>query len=135
MGADPAAVPASGYDATLGLVWDAIGDERAEAHLIVEDRHRQPMGLVHGGLLASVAEALSVRATVAAVASDGAAARGLSSQTSFLRPLLRGTLRAHARRRHRGRTTWLWEVDLTDDDGRLCALVRITVAVVPAPAA
>jgi uncharacterized protein (TIGR00369 family) len=49
-----------------------------------------------------------------------------------VRPLFGGTLRADARRRHRGRTTWLWEVDLTDDDGRLCAVVRITVAVRPA---
>jgi uncharacterized protein (TIGR00369 family) len=122
-----------GYDATLGLVVDALGDELASAHVVVEDRHKQPMGLVHGGLLASVAEALSVRATAAAVAADGGAARGLSSQTSFLRPLFGGTLRAEARRRHRGRTTWLWEVDLIGDDGRLCALVRTTVAVVPAP--
>jgi uncharacterized protein (TIGR00369 family) len=122
-----------GYDATLGLVVDVLGDELARAHVVVEDRHKQPMGLVHGGLLASVAEALSVRATAAAVGADGGTARGLSSQTSFLRPLFGGTLRAEARRRHRGRTTWLWEVDLTGDDGRLCALVRITVAVVPAP--
>ncbi len=132
MGSGAAAASASGYEATLGLVVDELGEELARAHLDVEDRHRQPMGLVHGGLLASVAEALGVRATAAAVAADGAAARGLSSQTSFLRPLFAGTLRAEARRRHRGRTTWLWEVDLTDGDGRLCALVRITVAVTPA---
>jgi len=126
---DAAAPPASGFEAALGLVVDDLGADRATAHVVLEDRHKQPMGLVHGGLLASVAEALSVRATAAAVAPDGLAARGLSSQTSFLRPLLGGTLRADARRRHRGRTTWLWEVDLTGDDGRVCALVRITVAV------
>jgi uncharacterized protein (TIGR00369 family) len=135
MGSAAAPAPAPGYDAAYGLVVDALGDERARAHVVVEDRHKQPMGLVHGGLLASVAESLAVRATAAAVAADGASARGLSSQTSFLRPLFGGTLRAEARRRHRGRTTWLWEVDLTDDPGRLCALVRITVAVAPAPAA
>ena len=39
------------------------------------------------------------------------------------------------RRRHRGRTTWIWEVDITDDAGRLCALVRMTVAVRAAPPA
>jgi uncharacterized protein (TIGR00369 family) len=128
----PAALPASGFEAALGLVIDALEAERALAHVELEDRHKQPMGLVHGGLLASVAEALGVRATLAAVAPEGLAARGLSSQTSFLRPLFGGTLRAEARRRHRGRTTWLWEVDLTGDDGRVCALVRVTVAVRPA---
>ncbi len=132
MDSGAAALPASGFEAALGLVIDVLEDGRAAAHVELEDRHKQPMGLVHGGLLASVAEALSVRATLAAVAPEGLAARGLSSQTSFLRPLFGGTLRAEARRRHRGRTTWLWEVDLTDDDGRVCALVRITVAVRPA---
>ena len=38
-------------------------------------------------------------------------------------------LAAVARRRHRGRTTWVWEVEITDDQGRLCALVRMTIAV------
>ena len=40
-----------------------------------------------------------------------------------------GTIHATGRRRHRGRSTWVWEVDITDDEGRLCALVRMTVAV------
>ena len=54
---------------------------------------------------------------------------GLSNQTSFLRPVTEGSINAVARARHRGRTTWVWEVELTDDDGRLCALTRVTVAV------
>ena len=58
---------------------------------------------------------------------------GLSNQTSFLRPVTEGTINAVARARHRGRTTWVWEVELTDDDGRLCALTRVTVAVRPLP--
>ncbi len=54
---------------------------------------------------------------------------GLSNQTSFLRPITEGTIHATARVRHRGRTTWVWEVEITDDDGRLCVLTRMTVAV------
>ena len=127
-----AAPPASGWDTALGLVVDLLEPERALAHVDLQDRHKQPMGLVHGGLLASVAESLGVLATRAAVASEPVAARGLSSQTSFLRPVFGGTLRVEARRRHRGRTTWLWEVDLSGDDGRPCALVRVTVALRPA---
>ncbi len=59
---------------------------------------------------------------------------GLSNQTSFLRPITQGTIHAKAIRRHRGRTTWVWEVEVTDDEGRLCVLTRMTVAV-RAPAA
>jgi 1,4-dihydroxy-2-naphthoyl-CoA hydrolase len=62
---------------------------------------------------------------------DGNTAQGLSNQTSFLRPILAGTIHARAIRRHRGRTTWVWEVEFTDDAGRLCALTRMTIAVRP----
>ena len=54
--------------------------------------------------------------------------RAISNQTSFLRPITGGTIHATARRRHRGRTTAVWEVDITDDEGRLCALVRVTAS-------
>jgi uncharacterized protein (TIGR00369 family) len=120
------------FDALLGLELLESGAERARGRLAVRDEVRQPAGLVHGGVFASIAESLTSRATYEAVAPDGLTAQGLSNQTSFLRPILQGTVHAEARRRHRGRTTWVWEVDITDDDGRLCALVRMTIAVRPA---
>jgi 1,4-dihydroxy-2-naphthoyl-CoA hydrolase len=89
---------------------------------------RQPAGLVHGGIYASIAESLATRATETALA-DGAIAAGQNSQTSFLRPILEGNVHAAGRPRHRGRSTWVWEFDITDDAGRLCAVVRMTVAV------
>jgi uncharacterized protein (TIGR00369 family) len=84
---------------------------------------------VHGGVFASIAESICSFATWGAVQPGGQSAQGLSNQTSFLRPITGGTIHATARRRHRGRTTWVWEVDITDDEARLCALVRMTVAV------
>jgi 1,4-dihydroxy-2-naphthoyl-CoA hydrolase len=53
----------------------------------------------------------------------------MSNETSFLRAARGEWITARARRRHRGQTTWVWEVDHTDDAGRLCALSRITIAV------
>lgn len=115
--------------ALLGLELLEVSEDEARGRLAVHDGHRQPAGLVHGGVLASVAEVLATRATGRAVSAEGRVARGLANQTSFLRPVLAGTLHAVARRRHRGRTTWVWEVELSDDEGRLCALTRMTVAV------
>jgi uncharacterized protein (TIGR00369 family) len=60
-------------------------------------------------------------------------AMGQTHQTSFLRPITAGHINAEARARHRGRTTWVWEVEVTDDDGNLCALVSATIAVRPRP--
>ena len=119
----------TGFDALYGLEILSLGEEEATAQVQVTPDVLQPGGLVHGGVYASIAESLTSFATWKAVAHDGRSAQGLSNQTSFLRPILRGTIHATARRRHRGRTTWVWEVDITDDEGRVCALVRMTVAV------
>ena len=117
------------FDALYGLeVLEASPDE-VRAQVQVRDAVKQAMGLVHGGVFASIAESITSMATYAGVADEGKIAMGLSNQTNFLRPITQGTIHALARCRHKGRTTWVWEVDITDDEGRLCALVRMTIAV------
>jgi 1,4-dihydroxy-2-naphthoyl-CoA hydrolase len=123
-----------GFDGLYGLEIHAMTDEEVIARVPVRDDLKQPAGLVHGGVFASIAESITSIGTWAAVQPDGFVAQGLSNQTSFLRPILDGTIHAVARRRHRGRTTWVWEVEISDDQQRLCALVRMTIAVRPAPA-
>ena len=118
-----------GFDRLYGLELVSASDEEIRARVPVRDELLQPAGLVHGGVFASIAESITSMATWAAVHGDGRTARGLSNQTSFLRPIVGGTIHAVGRRRHRGRTTWVWEVEITDDEDRLCALVRMTVAI------
>ena len=118
-----------GFDSLIGLEVLSISDEEVTAQVAVRDELKQPAGLVHGGVFASIAESITSMATWHAVQAGGHSAQGLSIQTSFLRPILDGTIHAVARRRHRGRTTWVWEVEISDDEGRLCALVRMTIAV------
>jgi len=119
----------TGFDALYGLEILSLGEEEASARVVVRDEVKQPAGLVHGGVYASIAEALASIATWKVVSKEGMSAQGLTNQTSFLRPIVQGTIHATARCRHRGRTTWVWEVDITDDEGRACALVRMTIAV------
>jgi 1,4-dihydroxy-2-naphthoyl-CoA hydrolase len=120
-----------GFDGLYGLVVDSVDLVTGEirAHVEVTDDVKQPAGLVHGGVFASIAESITSIGTWWAVQADGKSAQGLSNQTSFLRPILGGTIHAVARARHRGRTTWVWEVEIADDEARLCALVRMTIAV------
>jgi uncharacterized protein (TIGR00369 family) len=120
-------------DEVLGFESLEVGPELARARAKVEQVHKQPFGLVHGGVYAAMAEWLASTATYQAVAPEGNIALGLSNQTSFMRPILSGHVHAVARRRHAGSTTWVWDVDMTDDEGRLCAVSRMTVAVRPAP--
>jgi 1,4-dihydroxy-2-naphthoyl-CoA hydrolase len=129
----PRVAPERTLDGVLGfelLEWD---DERASGRFSVEDRVRQLFGIVHGGAYAGLAELMASVATQSAVAGDGLVAMGQANSTSFLRPVSAGSITAEARRRHRGRTSWVWDVDFTDDQGRLTAIARVTMAVRPAP--
>jgi 1,4-dihydroxy-2-naphthoyl-CoA hydrolase len=120
-----------GFDALLGLEMLECTEELVRAQLPVRDDLRQPFGLVHGGVFATIAETLASVGTAVVVFPEGNAAMGLSNQTSFLRPISDGTIHGRALRRHRGRTTWIWDVEISDDEGRLCALTRMTIAVRP----
>jgi 1,4-dihydroxy-2-naphthoyl-CoA hydrolase len=120
-------------DSHLGFEIIEVKEDSARAQVPVSSRVLQPYGLVHGGVYAALAESLASMATAAAVWEDGNIAVGLSNATSFVRPATGGTVHATATRRHRGRTTWIWDVDMTDDDGRLCATARVTMAVRPKP--
>lgn len=120
-----------GFSELIGVEFGDVGDGRAEARLAVTDELLQPFGVVHGGVLAALGESVASHATYEAVAAQGMIAIGQSNQTTFLRPISSGHVNAIARARHTGRTTWVWDVELTDDEDRLCALVRMTVAVRP----
>ncbi len=123
-----------GFDALIGLEVLEAAPERVVARVPVHDGVRQPFGLVHGGLLAAIAETLAGTGTEAQVAARGEVGMGLQNHTNFLRPVLDSAhVHATATRRHGGRTTQVWDVDLTDDAGRLCAVSRVVIAVRPAP--
>jgi 1,4-dihydroxy-2-naphthoyl-CoA hydrolase len=117
----------------LGIELLEAGEDRALGRFVVSDSVRQPYGIVHGGAFAALSESVVSAATALAVMSDGMIAMGQSNQTSFLRPVSEGTVHAEARRKHRGRTSWVWEVEFSDDQGRLCALSLVTMAVRPRP--
>lgn len=125
-------IATQGFDALLGLRLTEFGADLVRGEVSVRDELKQPYGLVHGGVFAAVAESLASLATAISVASDGRQAMGQANQTNFLRPITAGTIHGTARPRHRGRTSWVWDVEISDDEGRLCALTRMTVAVRPA---
>ena len=116
----------------LGIEYGERGPELATGRVEVGERLLQPYGVVHGGAYAVIAESICSHATWLAVRDDGMLAFGQSNHATFLRPISEGHINARATVRHRGRTTWVWDCELTDDDGRLCALVRMTIAVRPA---
>ena len=118
-----------GFDGLYGLEILEVGDGEVRGRVEVTDHHKQPAGLLHGGVYAAMAESLASISTYLAVRDDGRIAMGQSNHTTFIRPILAGAVHAAGRARQRGRTTWLWDVEFTDDEERLCALSRVTIAV------
>jgi uncharacterized protein (TIGR00369 family) len=119
----------SPFDRHYGLEIEEATEELVRARVPVAPHLLQPVGLVHGGVHASIAEALASVGTNVAVVPEGKIGLGQSNSSSFLRPITEGTIHAVAHRRHRGRTTWIWDVEMTDDAGRLCAISRVSIAV------
>jgi uncharacterized protein (TIGR00369 family) len=121
--------PASTFDSLYGLVVDEVSDGLVTGHVEVDRRVQQPFGIVHGGVHCSIAESLASIGTWFAVKDEGKLAMGLSNQTSFLRPISSGVIHGRANAVHRGRSTWVWDVEIRDDSDRVCALSRMTIAV------
>ena len=115
----------------LGFEVVEFSEDSATGSFEVTDSVRQPMGIVHGGAYAAMAETIASVVTYMFVHANGEVAVGQNNDTSFLRPVSEGTVHASATRRHRGRTSWIWDVEFSDDHGRVCALSRVTIAVRP----
>lgn len=119
------------FDSLYGLEIIEESPEVMRGQVAVTERVKQPYGLVHGGVFAAIGEALASIGTGIAVVESGNTAMGMSNHTTFLRPIVSGTVHAEARPRHRGRTTWIWDVEIVNDSGELCAIGRVTIAVRP----
>jgi len=131
--ADEEIVARSRFDELLGTEWLSDDPDGARVRVEVRDELRQPAGLLHGGVISSLVESICSRATFLAVREGGMLAMGQSISVSFLRPLTEGVAEVDARARHRGRSSWVWEAEVRDGEGRLAALAQMTIAVRPPP--
>ncbi|MFP4311864.1 MAG: PaaI family thioesterase [Nitriliruptoraceae bacterium] len=114
---------------TLGLRWDRLSLAEVAGHLDVDERHRQPYGIVHGGVWCAVVESLASVAAALQVAGSGRVVVGVSNSTDFLRSHRQGRVEAVATPVHVGRSQQVWQVWLTrHDDGRAIARGQVRLA-------
>jgi 1,4-dihydroxy-2-naphthoyl-CoA hydrolase len=126
---DDAHVKPSHFDDLIGTEWLSDDPDDARVRLPIRDELRQPFGLMHGGVMSTLVESVCSRATATAVYDEGMAAMGQSIAVSFIHPVTEGAVEVRARARHRGRTTWVWDAEVVDAKGKLCALAQMTIAV------
>ncbi|MDA8455711.1 hotdog fold thioesterase [Acidovorax sp. GBBC 3334] len=112
----------------LGIEFTEIGDDFLRARVPVDERTKQPFGLLHGGVSVVLAETLgSVGAFYASP--EGCRAVGLDINANHLRAATEGWVTGTARPVHIGRTTHVWQIDMANEAGDLTCVSRITMAI------
>ena len=114
--------------AHLGLEFLEVGDDFIFGRIPVDDRTRQPYGLLHGGVSVVLAETLG-SCGAAFAAPEGHQAVGLDINANHLRGVKSGWVTGTARPVHIGRTTQVWQIDMRNEDGDMTCTSRITMAV------
>lgn len=131
---DPAALTDL-LDDTLGQHLDmrieAWDDDSLTASMVVDRRTHQPMGLLHGGASVALAETVGSIASMLCVDRARYYCVGQEINANHLRGVRSGRVTAVARPLHLGRSSHVWDIRLSDDEGRLTCVSRLTVAVVP----
>lgn len=130
--ADPNSLLPGTLMEALGMRVTEIDSDRVVGTMPVDERTRQPFGLLHGGASAALAETLASIGANAALDPGEARAVGLEINANHLRAVTDGVVTGTARPLHLGRTTQVWEVRITDDRQRLACVSRVTLAVRPA---
>ena len=115
----------------LDIRFEAFDDESLTASMVVDPRTHQPYGLLHGGASVVLAETLGSTASYLCIDSSTFYCVGLEVNANHLRGLRSGRVTAVARPLHLGRTTQVWDIRLSGDDGKLSCVSRLTMAVVP----
>lgn len=114
----------------LGLVVTSATRDEVTARVVVRPGHRQPYGIVHGGLYATIIETVASVGAALDAMTKGKQVVGLENHTSFVRAVREGTLHATAMPITRGRRTQLWEVVVRNDEQAIAATGRVRLLVI-----
>lgn len=117
--------------AVLGMKWLAVGPDFLEIGMPVDDRTHQPYGLLHGGASCALAETAGSIASHLVVDSSKFLSVGLEINANHLKGVRTGTVKARVSPLHIGRSTHVWDIKITSEDGSLVCVSRLTVAIIP----
>jgi uncharacterized protein (TIGR00369 family) len=113
----------------LDIAFTEVGTDFLRATMPVDERTRQPLGLLHGGASVALAETLGSAAAHCCLSEDRAAV-GVEVNANHVRSVRSGRVTGTVRPVHVGRSTQVWQIRIVDDEGRLVCQSRLTLAVV-----
>lgn len=116
---------------TLGIEFTEIGDDFIVARMPVTSRVHQPDGVLHGGASVALAESVGSAGAYFFLNSDEIVIRGIEIAANHVKSVRDGYVYAHASIVHKGRTTQLWQIKITNEEGELVSLVKLTTLTLP----
>ena len=116
---------------TLEIEFVEVGDDYVLARMPVTPRVHQPDGVLHGGATAALAETVGSMASFVFLDTDQFYVRGIEITANHIKSISEGFVYAKAAYIHKGRTTQLWDIRITDEAGNLISLVRLTTITLP----
>jgi 1,4-dihydroxy-2-naphthoyl-CoA hydrolase len=114
---------------TLGIEVTHIEAGKVIATMPVDERTRQPFGLLHGGASVALAETVASIGAFELVDKETEGVAGLEINANHVRPITEGTVTAIGTVLHQGRTTMVWDIKITDEQDRLICVSRCTMAI------
>ena len=114
----------------LGIVFTELGEDFIRGTMPVDDRTRQPLGLLHGGASVALAETLGSTGANLCV-DDSHLCLGQEINANHVRSARTGTVTGTARPLHIGGRSQVWGIDIVDETGALVCISRLTMAVIP----
>ena len=124
-------VATRGLPGVLGIEIIELTDDRVIATMPVNERTRQPFGILHGGASIALAETVASLGATGRIDRDRFIAVGQEINGNHLRPKAGGIVTATAVPVHVGRTSQVWSVEIKDESGRLVCISRCTIAIAP----
>ena len=113
----------------LGMEWVAMGDDFLKMKMPVDNRTKQPYGLLHGGASCALAETVGSLASHFVIDPDKFICVGLEINANHVRSATKGYVTATCTPLHIGRTTHVWDIKIHDERERLVCISRLTVAI------
>lgn len=125
--------PDNHLSALLGIEFTEITDNSLSASMPVDQRTKQPLGILHGGASVVLAETLGSMASNLVINRDEWVAVGLEINANHLRPVSEGSVNGICTPIHIGRKTHVWDIKLYNEEGKITCISRLTTAIIPNP--
>lgn len=113
----------------LGMEWVAIDDDSLKMKMPVDDRTRQPYGILHGGASCALAETIGSIASSMVIDTGKFICVGLEINANHIRSVRQGYITATCTPLHLGKSTHVWDIKIQDDENKLVCVSRLTVAI------